>query len=349
MKTTATLLTSVFALPLSAQIVITQADMPAAGDTLRYRTTVLTTFDPASTGAEHVWDYSALQAVAPGADTLVSASSTPLLFQFYFNNPILYPEHRASYAVRGGGLQVQVVTVTDMYEYFATNAASQRSVGFGANINGLPASVRRQPVDVVYRFPLAFGDVDSSFSAFELSLPTLGYFGQEQWRHNRVDGYGTLYLPADTFEVVRVESHLQRWDTLYVEQLGMGFALPEPETVEYKWLAAGTGRPVLEVITVSGVPTITRFHQGEGPVQTTVQEVAGSQPTLFPNPATDHFFYHATGREALVVRYADGRVARRLEGVRPGLQRVDLSGCAPGVYFVSQEGAQRTQRLVLAH
>lgn len=349
MKPTVTLWSVLIAPCLSAQVVITQVDMPDAGDTLRYSNGVITAFDPEDTGPDHLWDHSMLEALAPGADTLVTVSSTPLLYQLYFNNPFLYPDHRADYAVRGPALGVPMVTVSDVYEYYATNASSHRSVGMGASINGLPASMRRQPVDVVHRFPLGYGDVDSSYSELELALPGLGYFGQEQWRHNRVDGYGTLRLPTDTFEVVRVMSRLERWDTLYVDQFGTGFGMVEPEMIEYKWLTPGMGRPVLEIITVAGVPTTVRFHHDPQDIQTAVEQPARQDaPLLFPNPTVDRFVYRVVGRQALAIHHADGRPARRLEGLMPGLQWIEVAGLAPGVYLIGQEGTGVAQRLVVA-
>ena len=56
-------------------------------------------------------------------------------------------------------------------------------------------------------------------------------FSQDQVRNNVVDGWGTLYLPADTFQVLRVKSTLQRSDSIYIEQFSFGFRLPEPETI----------------------------------------------------------------------------------------------------------------------
>lgn len=85
--------------------------------------------------------------------------------------------------------------------------------------------------------------MDTSFSEFTLSVPTLFSFTQRQWRYNEVDGWGTLYLPADTFEVLRVKSTLERTDSAYVEQFGQGFTFPEPETIEYKWIAQGMDLP----------------------------------------------------------------------------------------------------------
>ncbi len=143
-----------------AQITIGLPDMPSAGDTVRYRTTAATGLDPAPTEAGFIWDFSMLSPDLEGADTCVTVASTPLPYQFYFNNPFLYPQHQAQFAVRGQAFNFQVLSVTNVFEYFKKDALGFRNVGFGANVNGVPTSTRRIPVDWIYPFPLNYGDME---------------------------------------------------------------------------------------------------------------------------------------------------------------------------------------------
>lgn len=339
-------------LALRAQITIGPSDMPDAGDTVRYFSTVAAGLDPAPTEAGYIWDFSMLTPDQEAADTCVTVASSPLLYQFYFNNPFLYPEHQASYAVRGQGFSFQVLTVTNVFEYFKKDAAGFRNVGFGANVNSAPSSVRRTPVDWVHRFPMAYGDMDTSYSEFELTIPALFSFTQRQWRYNEVDGWGTLYLPADTFEVLRVKSVLQRNDSGYVEQFGQGFAFDEPETVEYKWIAQGMDEPVLVITTVSGQPTAARFHYSPEEIVTGLASPAHEALQVFPNPAEGEVTVLAPSARGGTVEVLDalGRTVRPLERVQPGARLTFATGgLAPGTYavrFVS--GGERTSvRLLL--
>ena len=276
---------AVLALPLSAQIMITQADFPSAGDTMRYQTTLAGNVDLTLTGPNVTWDFSDLQPLLPGADTAVTVSSTPLAYQFFFNNPILYAAHDADYAMKGTEFGFQQLQVEDVYDYYKKTTNAFSNVGFGARINGLPASVRRIPVDRIYALPLQYGDTDTSFSAFQLDVPNMLFFGQQQQRMNEVDGWGTLILPTDTFEVLRVRTVLDKHDTLHVQQFGFGFGFNEPQTVEYKWLAQGMDAPVLIVTTVGGVPTTARFHYDPGAITSVAEITARPEPQVFPNPA----------------------------------------------------------------
>ncbi len=147
------------------------------------------------TGADLVWDYGDLAIQAEAADTIVSVGSTPLLYQLFFNNIFLYPQNRADHAQKGVSFGFQQLTY-DVFDYFQLTPMACSNVGFGANVNGLPTSVRRVPMDRIHAFPMAFGDVDTTVSAFNVTVPTLLTFGQNQVRVNEVDGWGTLVLPG---------------------------------------------------------------------------------------------------------------------------------------------------------
>lgn len=327
---------------LHAQITIGPADMPSAGDTVRLYTTTGVGLDPVPTGPGHTWDFGALTPDVEGADTCVTVASTPLLYQLFFNNPFQYPASQANYAVRGQAFSFQVLTVTNVYEYFKKDASGFRNVGFGANVNGVPTSTRRTPPDWIHRFPMNYGDMDTSASSFTLTIPTLFSFTQDQVRYNHVDGWGTLYLPTDTFQVLRVRSVLQRTDSAYVEQFGQGFTFPEPETVEYKWIAQGMDLPVLTITTVAGQATTVRFHYSPESSTVGMHERASEGITVWPNPAEGMAWLRVPDGawQRMEVRDADGRLALERRVNASGTQAIDVAGLAPGAYTVALLGAQ---------
>jgi len=328
----------------AAQITIGPNDMPSAGDTVRYVNTVADGVDLDLTGPGVVWDLSWLEPGAEGADTVVGVSSTPALYQFFFNNPFIYPEHDADIAMRGQAFSFQQLNVSNVFEYFKRDASGYRNVGFGANVSGVPTSVRRIPVDRIHAFPLNFGDTDQSFSSFSLDVPSLFSFTQDQLRTNTVDGWGTLYLPADTFEVLRVRSVLQRDDSVFIAQFGQGFAFPEPETVEYKWIANGMDEPVLLITTVGGQISEARFHYSPNEIQTGVAAMDRVDVGLYPNPATGTVRLRLAGDEAGEVSVVDAQGRRVIAAQRiptAGDVALDVSGLAPGRYQVVVQGARQ--------
>jgi hypothetical protein len=336
---------------LVAQISIGPADMPSPGDTMRFRNTDATSIDPEVTGADALWDYGSLLPGVEGADTAVTVGSTPILYQFYFNNPFIYPAYDADLALRGPAFGFQGLTVSDVYEYYKKDATGYRNVGFGANVNGIPSSVRRTPIDHIHRFPLEFGDTDSSFSSFTLDVPTLFSFTQDQLRINTVDGWGTLYLPADTFEVLRVRSVLQRTDSIFIAQFNQGLSFPEPESVEYKWIAAGMDAPVLQVNTTGGQITSARFYFDPEEIPTTLTEVTSERPVLYPNPTTRsaQLLIPAGYGGSLRVLDLSGRDVLPTAQVQDKrLHTIDLVGLSAGTYTVLVQGDRLwIERIVL--
>lgn len=346
---------SIFILPIAfctlahAQITIGPADLPSAGQTMIYSTAQASALDVSSTGASHIWDFSMLEPLQQDTDVTVTVASTPLLYQFFFNNPILYPDHDADFAMQGEEFGFQGLNVEDVYDYYKKSSDGYRNVGFGANINGIPSSIRRLPVDRIYRFPLEFGDVDSSFSTWEMNIPNTFFFRQEQWRHNEVDGWGQLILPSATYDVFRVRSVLSRHDSIFIEQFGTGFGIDEPEMVEYKWLANGMGRPVLTIITVAGVPTIAQFHHD---ATTSILNSEAASIKVHPNPASDRLFIDIASTESgsLVIRDMKGAEFHHARNVS-GRNAIDISNWPAGAYVIQFHGDRTNwqQQVVIAH
>lgn len=351
MKNFSVLLALIVCAPLSAQISLGPGDFPDAGDTVRRSTAALIGFDGADTGPNHVWDFSALVPLTEVADTCVTVSGTPLLYQLYFNNPF-DPDHDADLAVRGQGFVFGgTLTVSDVYDYFKKNSDGLRNVGFGANINGLPASIQRDPVDWIHHFPMNHGDEDSSYSYYELEVPGVLFFGQQQMRHNYVDGWGTLYLPTDTFDVLRVKSVLARVDTIHVTTpFPVGFTLPEPETVEYKWITTGMDGAVLQVTATAGVAATAEFHYSPDDISTGVAPLNASSINAYPNPATDIVYIRLPERSKgmLLVLDATGREAMRvtLSGAS-SIAEVNTAGLASGTYTLRMADSSWSGRLAI--
>lgn len=324
---------------LCAQITIGPDDMPSVGDTLRYHSTLPAAIDLDGTGPGHVWDFSQLEPLSEGADTAVTVGSTPFAYQFIFNNGILYPNHQADYAMKGPSFGIEGFSLQNVYEYYKKGSTGFRNVGFGATINGIPTSVRRIPVDVIYPFPLNYGDTDANNSAFQVNIPTILFFGQDQLRTSQVDGWGTLVLPTASFEVLRVRSVLERRDTIHIEALGQGFGFDEPETVEYKWLAQGMGAPVMQVTTVAGIPTEVRFFH-DPDFNTGIAAPSLPELVAYPNPAADAFWLHIPpgAHGQLELLDAAGRVVVA-HAARGGERlQVGLAGLASGHYVLRLQG-----------
>jgi hypothetical protein len=248
---------------LFGQITITQSDMPVAGDTLRRSTAIsLNGIDPALTGAGYVWDYSSLSQLSQSLDTFLPVTAVPAIYQLFFNNPL--DPNKANLALRVSGLNlIPGFEIGDVYEFYRSQSSQYAFLGYAGEFSGIPLPVKYDQPDVLYRFPLDYGDLDSSRSVFNLSLPGLGTFFSDRKRKNSVDGWGQLTTPLGTFQTLRVRSDVVEYDSLYLDTLGSGFAINRIFT-EYKWLAKGFDAPLLQVSAEGPLVTVTYIDTASG-------------------------------------------------------------------------------------
>ena len=274
----------------SSQINYPFANYSTVGDIV-YRSN----FDPNlnldfyAAGPNFNWDFSSI--LYSGQDSLVNSpvNQTPFAYQLFFNNIFLYPNYIANFAQKGMDIDVVPnLQITDRYDYFQTSSSSIKKVGFGANINGLPASVRYDTTETIFNFPLSYGDTDSSRAYYLASIPSLGTYGQWIRREYEVDGWGSLQTPFQTYDVIRVRTTIRQRDTLYIDQFQFGTAFDQPDITLLQWFSLNEGFPVLEVSFQGGFPIQTwyldQLHVG---VDNKVNNL-----TCYPNPTTGRVYFN---------------------------------------------------------
>tara|TARA_B100000809_G_scaffold246320_1_gene274183 strand:- start:4184 stop:5287 length:1104 start_codon:yes stop_codon:yes gene_type:complete len=347
-----------------AQITITSADMPSASDTFRLSTTLdAQGLDPVLSGANFTWDFSILVPDSQRVDTLFTVGSTPFLYQVSFNNPFS-PSYNASYAKRGFEISIPpTVELTEVFNYIKNSSSAYDNVGFGANINGIPASVKNDPIDKEYGFPMNYTNgttSTTSLSEFELTVPTLGHYGQDMERITTVDGWGSLVLPNGTYDVLRVKSVLNKIDTIYIDLLSTGQTIPRPEEIEYKWLAAGTGMPILKVITNAGVVSQIEYQDDFYTPVNVKEQAIMNNVVVFPNPTKHHLVidYSSSVSGNLKVNLKDmlgkniGVVYQDFttKGTNKLIVNLAQHSIQPGIYFMElmvDDKAYYTEKIVV--
>ena len=298
MKTFSFFILSMISIAAYAQspITLTRADFPrptAAStlpDSVLYTNAVGATTSQNTAGSSATWNEAGLTGTT-AYQNYVAMSATPLVFQLVFLScdfaqPLL------------NGVNIGTGGLTDAYEYYNYAAADSRLEikGLGGNLTippsttGIPTPVLYSSPDVLYQFPIAFGNTDSSNSAFDISLPLPAPIGtvqvkRKQKRVNNVDAWGSITTPAGTFDVLRVVSNIQRVDSIITALFPFG--LPS-NIVEYKWLGAGKKLPVLQVngniAAGTFTPTTTTFW-GQGPSALSPSVINHQSLVVYPNPA----------------------------------------------------------------
>ncbi|HSH68114.1 MAG TPA: T9SS type A sorting domain-containing protein [Bacteroidia bacterium] len=340
-------LSLLFTLTSVAQITITSADMPDVNDSLYVSTTLsVGTHNPAETGANFNWDYADLKPALQLSQKFVGPTKFPSIYSFLFNS------FNTSYGKNNPlltSLPIPGVNITVAYDFYKESAASLNQVGVGFEINEIPLPFIYKHPDFIYRFPMEYLKTDSCNFDFGLAVPGYGYYGQKGHRHNIVDGWGQLTTPFGTFSTLRILSLVDITDTLYLESDSIGVPFKRPLKYEYKWLAAGSKIPVLQIdgMLVSNQPVYTAtfidslrkdvIHVG---IDETSKEDPGA--TVYPNPARDQFrlSYQVNEKSLVTITVMDmlgKEVLQAFNEIQPAGthdQIINVSALPSGIYFV---------------
>jgi hypothetical protein len=334
-------------LPSHAQITVTDSDMPQ--ENYSYISDVVADFigvDYMQTGINQTWDYSSLIGIA--LDTLYCApvSSTPFAYQFFFNNIFLYPDYVANYAVpapdlgAGGGAGV---ALTDRFEYFRNDSQGHQIVGFGAEIQAIPTSVKYDTIDYIYDFPMDFGNSTTSNAEYLIAVPTFGAYGQWITRSKVVDGWGSVSTPAGTYNCLRVQTVLEQTDTIFADIVGFGSVIPRPNDTIYDFITTGEGIPVLTItVGVAGISQVL-FKSSE---LTSIKETPTQRIELYPNPATNRIVLETDRNGSLEIFDLSGKLINKRN--YSAFNEIDLSNMSQGLYHIvltSNQGEKVSRKI----
>ncbi|MBK9732527.1 MAG: T9SS type A sorting domain-containing protein [Chitinophagaceae bacterium] len=336
----------------SAQITITQADMPHPGGT--YITTGLVldlAIDPVETGPDHIWDFQQLTPLTSTTDTFYDQTELSFLYQLLYTGANLVD--KTAYSI-----SIDQLSLDDVYLIYKSNSTLYEQYGFAGTFDGIPVPIVYGEKDVIYNFPLQYGDVDSSESGFAFGLTGFGYVSQQRKRVNTVDGWGTVKTPAGTFNALRVSSTILDVDSVYLDTLNFGTNVTL-KSYEYKWLAAGSGTPVFQINAqdVLGLPVVTQITYQDTTLQTGIRPVATSGISLasvFPNPANDMLQIKTNetvdGPLHLTVTNLSGKIIAKRILSHP-VSVLDLSSWSNGIYFLEFVENQNVQHhaIVVEH
>jgi hypothetical protein len=270
---------------LKALIVINKTNMPVPGDTIRLRTAYsVNSIDYTLTGTNYIWDFSSLVYSNTVIDTFVSVLSTPLLYNVAFSDPF-DQAHLATVAFKQTQQNLPILQISNGYAFMKNSTSQYAQVGVGIEISSVAVPMTFSNPEILYRFPITFNTHDSSDASYHASIPSFGYYGEKRHRVNFVDGWGTLYLPGDTFNVIRVKSVVTYTDTVYVNAVSFGFSFPRTET-EYKWLTTGHHEPVLQITKQNNFASAKFFTNMPSSFGINAQS-AGADIKIFPDPVSD--------------------------------------------------------------
>jgi hypothetical protein len=101
-----------------------------------------------------------------------------------------------------------------------------------------------------------------------------------------VDGWGSITTPYGTFEVIKLKSVVQEFDSLYADTAGQGIMI-ERNYIEYKWLAKDQKIPVLHCIQDDLLGTTVIYPDIYRDLTVGLnQQLVSTELKVFPNPVS---------------------------------------------------------------
>jgi hypothetical protein len=315
------------------------ADLPTSGQQYYYSNIINSlSFDVSQTGANFNWDISALDYLSQDSLNTVSVNSTPITYQFFFNNMFLYPDYVASYAQQGQDVSAMgTISISDRYDYYKVTNSSFSVVGFGANVNGIPASVKYDVIDQIFPLPLVYGMTDSTSANYLTTIPSLGTYGQWINRKIEVDGWGQLTTPYSSFDVIRLRTTLYQRDTIFVDQFGIGTSFDRPVSTIYEWYANGKGVPVLVVSTQAGIINEMKYLD-QLHVSNSEKEMVNF--LTYPTPVVDFMFLESNIKKpaSITIYNVEGIVVEQIKYK----EIIPLSHLKAGLYLLKINSGNNT-------
>lgn len=327
---------------LLSQVTIVQSDMPTAGEifTVSRANDINSYLD--STGVDYLWDFSDLQLNSQQKDTIFPSSSTEMVYAAVFFNMLA----AKGFAFPGN---IPQISITDNYDFFKSNISYYSRAGMGAKINGISIPMKYDNPELYFTLPLVFGNTDSSFSSFGITLPSIGYYGQTVIRYNYTDGWGTIITPFGTFAALRVRSDVYITDTVYYDSYSYGISIPRFQN-EYKWVAPGMGLPVLSV-TKTTMQTTVLYQDSVMQNSINNPEDLKISISIYPNPATNHIILYFTQElkddfsiqiSDQTGRYIFNNFILTKTGEKEYLVNFNGNALSEGVYFITVNHSGKT-------
>ncbi|MFN8322072.1 MAG: T9SS type A sorting domain-containing protein [Chitinophagales bacterium] len=351
---------------VSAQITLDDGDFADAGDTLRMSEAVWNPMlDYGATGANYTWDFSNLQWQSQFIDEYLNPLFTSPFYTITFSNLPFNP-NRANLAKQADNTLTTLPIVssifTEPYNFYYKSSSLYRQRGLGMKVSGFPTPIPMAHSDTLYRFPIDYGDEDSSHSDYTVNIPQLGTYSHRQQRFNRVDGWGSLTTPFGTYDVLRIRTEILGSDSLYVDTLNFGIKLNNDIQREYKWFAKNQNVPLLQINTQAGI--FGQFQGFEFVTKIVYRDSVRFDPTgildaasneiqfqVYPNPSTSSFYIAipvGLTEVKIVVTDANGKLMLERSLTGPSEQLV-TENWARGMYFLSVQSneGKSLRKLVL--
>ncbi|MBX7107379.1 MAG: T9SS type A sorting domain-containing protein [Chitinophagales bacterium] len=253
-------------LPSYAQITITSANTPDAGDNFVAQGCDTTGVEPGNSGANITWNFSSL---VPSGETVtyeyVAPEGTPFASSF-------------------PSASIVQNVLNSLYIYYNVNESSQSLLGIGGSVM---VEVYDNP-ELLISFPFTYNSTltDPFSASYEILGLTNYHFGTHTLT---ADAYGTLILPTGTYNnVLRVKSNTDAKDSMYI--FGSS-TVNHDVTSSWIWYTAGGKSPILEIVKTTTTSQSETIHSKSVAYKSEGTFIAENNAvqniSISPNPVAD--------------------------------------------------------------
>ena len=273
--------------------------MPSQGDTIRVSLpTTASLFDTGNTdylttGANYFWNFTNMNTNEQSVRKFIAP---PGLFSFYFFPPRFGEKVLDSVPLPAIPVGSLTLVIKDVHNFYKKNSTTSfNNVGTGMMVSGIPlgATAVGSDEDELYKFPLNYGDRDSTTFKFATPTTTLIPFKYKKngYRITEVDGWGFVSTPMGTEPCIRVVSTQYATDSIIITSPPL--TIPFPNYVRtYQWLTLGEKVPYFEVsgnlLGTTFTPTLVSYRDvARSFVGIQEQDKTEHALAIYPNPAVN--------------------------------------------------------------
>ena len=329
----------------NAQIIITNLNMPVTGDTARRSTA--SAFDLlnagntpyTTTGTNVAWNFDSIKATGQVLRKFESPFSTP--YPFFFSSS--YGEKTAD------SLNLGIITFSNIYQFYKKSSSSFNVDGTGMSYMAFPIPNFYSDKDELYKFPLIYGNHDSTTFKFStISTSLIPTYSKQGYRITDVDGWGTITTPLSGIPIpcIRLTTTQYSQDSI-IGNLAIGtFTIPlnvgfpnYQRSIQFLTLTEHT--PYMEingsVLFNVFLPTAVRYRDIPRYFAGVNEIDAQVALAIYPNPATSELNIMVPKNKELVLEIYNnlGQVVIKKNISNNELMNkhtIDISGLSQGIY-----------------
>lgn len=312
---------------LNAQIILTQANMPAIGTKAVIATDSVPTVTPGNAGPSQTWNYSALKNQKMSSVVFVNPGATP-----YF---ALFPTATLADSTVGVGNDI----------YFIVNSTVFEGVGTVQTLQGYTAEVAVNPPFVQLPLPATYGTIDGGTTAggTKIAISYLIFDSGRVSVHvnyaDTVDAYGVMTTPyAPGGDTVFRQKHYEKdIDSIWVHSTFTGWAFYQVMTTynnEYRFYTDAVQYTFVQLNMDSANSTVKSVQWFNG-VNAGINEISNSRTTqVYPNPCSSQITFKCSSADAKTISVFDitGRQLSTNE-IRNNVLNLNILAYSTGVYL----------------